>query len=72
LCHLGGDDFAVVAPGDGANALADALQSAADARLGHHELAADVTLVDSDGAGDAAAFAAKVAAARSRRPLAPR
>jgi PleD family two-component response regulator len=68
LLHLGGDDFAVVAPGGGANALADALQSAADATLHRRELAADVTLVDSDGARTAADLAHKVAQARSRRP----
>ncbi|MGZ3427617.1 MAG: response regulator [Polyangia bacterium] len=68
LLHLGGDDFAVVAPGGGANALADALQTAADAALHRRELAADVTLVDSDGARTAADLAHKVAQARARRP----
>jgi PleD family two-component response regulator len=66
LYHLGGDDFVVVA-GQGANALADALQSAADEVLRPRELAADVTLVDSDGARSAAELAHKVALARHRR-----
>jgi PleD family two-component response regulator len=68
LLHLGGDDFAVVAPGPGANALADAVQSAADGKLRPRELSADVTLVDSDGACTAADLAQKVAQARARRP----
>jgi DNA-binding response OmpR family regulator len=68
LCHLGGDDFAVLVSGAGANALADAVQSAADERLRPRELAADVTLVDSDGAQNAADLAHKVALARARRP----
>jgi DNA-binding response OmpR family regulator len=67
LLHLGGDDFAVVAPGAGANALADTVQSAADARLRPRELAADVTLVDSDGARTVADLAHKVAQARASR-----
>ncbi|HEY1584352.1 MAG TPA: response regulator [Polyangia bacterium] len=67
LVHLGGDDFAVITPGHGANALADAVQSAADETLRPRELAADVTLVDSDGARNAADLAHKVALARSRR-----
>ena len=66
--HLGGDDFAVIAPGGGANALADAVQSAADELLRPRELAADVTLVDSDNAQNAADLAHKVALARARRP----
>ena len=68
LLHLGGDDFAAVVPGSGANALADAMQSAADAVLAPRELAADVTLVDSDGARTVADLAHKVAMARARRP----
>jgi PleD family two-component response regulator len=68
LIHLGGDDFAVIAPGGGANALADAVQSAADETLRPRELAADVTLVDSDNAQNAADLAHKVALARARRP----
>lgn len=68
LVHLGGDDFAVIAPAGGANALADAVQSAADATLYRHEVAADVTLVDSDDAQSAADLAHKVALARGRRP----
>jgi PleD family two-component response regulator len=68
LIHLGGDDFAVIAPGGGANALADAVQSAADEMLRPRELAADVTLVDSDNAKNAADLAHKVALARSHRP----
>ena len=68
LTHLGGDDFAVIAPAGGANALADALQSAADEALRPRELGADVTLVDSDGAKNAADLANKVALARARRP----
>ncbi|HEY1586220.1 MAG TPA: response regulator [Polyangia bacterium] len=68
LVHLGGDDFAVIAPGGGANALADAVQSAADEMLRPRELAADVTLVDSDNAKNAADLAHKVALARSHRP----
>lgn len=67
LLHLGGDDFAVVAPGAGANALADTVQSAADARLRPRALAADVTLVDSDGARSVDDLAHKVAHARARR-----
>jgi PleD family two-component response regulator len=67
LVHLGGDDFAVIAPGHGANALADAVQSAADEALRPRELTADVTLVDSDGARNAADLAHKVALARARR-----
>jgi PleD family two-component response regulator len=68
LLHLGGDDFAVVVPGDGARALADRLRSAADALLHPRELAADMTLVDSDGARTTADLAHKVALARARRP----
>jgi len=68
LVHLGGDDFAVLATGHGANALADAVQSAADDKLRPRELSADVTLVDSDGARNAADLAHKVALARARRP----
>jgi DNA-binding response OmpR family regulator len=66
LFHLGGDDFVVVA-GQGANALADALQSAADEVLRPRELSADVTVVDSDGARSTAELAHKVALARARR-----
>jgi len=69
LSHLGGDDFAVVAPGGGANALADQLQSAADEVLRPRELRADVTLVDSDGARNAADLAHKVSLARARRAI---
>ena len=67
LVHLGGDDFAVIALGLGANALADAVLAAADETLRPRELAADVTLVDSDGARNAADLAHKVALARARR-----
>jgi DNA-binding response OmpR family regulator len=67
LVHLGGDDFALLAPGAGANALADAAQSAADERAAAVGLRADVTLVDSDGARTAADLAERVAQARSRR-----
>ena len=67
LHHLGGDDFAVVAPGDGAPALAERVRAAADDTLRRHELAADVTRVDGDGARCPADFAAKVAQARARR-----
>jgi len=67
LVHLGGDDFAVVAPGSGANALADAVQSAADANLRPRELSAEVTVVDSDGARTADDLAQKVVQARARR-----
>jgi DNA-binding response OmpR family regulator len=67
LAHLGGDDFAVLAPGDGANALCDALQSVADDKTRAAGLRADVTLVDSDGARTAADLASKVAQARARR-----
>jgi DNA-binding response OmpR family regulator len=66
LYHLGGDDFVVIA-GHGANALADALQTAADDFLRPRELAVDVTVVDSDGARSAAELAHKVALARARR-----
>ena len=66
LAHLGGDDFALLAPAAGANALADAVQSSADDRLRPRELSADVTLVDSDGARSLADLAAKVAQARRR------
>jgi hypothetical protein len=44
------------------------VQSAADETLRPRELAADVTLVDSDGAKNAADLAHKVALARARRP----
>jgi DNA-binding response OmpR family regulator len=67
LAHLGGDDFAVLAPGDGANALCDALQSAADEQTRAAGLRVDVTLVDSDGARTTADLADKVAQARARR-----
>ena len=67
LAHLGGDDFAVVAPGAGANAVADAVHTAADERLRPYELRADVTLVDSDGARSVADLAAKVAQVRAHR-----
>jgi DNA-binding response OmpR family regulator len=67
LAHLGGDDFAVLAPGDGANALCDVLQSAADETSRPAGLRADVTLVDSDGARTTADLAEKVARARARR-----
>jgi DNA-binding response OmpR family regulator len=66
LAHLGGDDFAVLAPGAGANALADAVQSAADAVLRSAGLHAEVTLVDSDGARTSADLELKVAHARAR------
>lgn len=66
LYHLGGDDFVVIA-GAGANAIADALQSAADDVLRPRELRADVTLVDSDGARSPAELAHKLALARARR-----
>jgi DNA-binding response OmpR family regulator len=67
LTHLGGDDFAVVVAGPGANALADAVQSAADEKLRPRELRADVTLVDSDGARSVPDLAAKVALSRAKR-----
>ena len=67
LAHLGGDDFAVVAPGPGANAVCDAVQTAADERLRPYELRADVTLVDSDGARSVADLAVKVAQVRAHR-----
>jgi DNA-binding response OmpR family regulator len=66
LAHLGGDDFAVLAPGPGANALADAVQSAADEALRPVGLHAEVTLVDSDGARSATDLTLKVAQARAR------
>jgi two-component system response regulator MprA len=67
LAHLGADDFAVLAPGDGANALCDAIQSAADERVHAAGLSVDVTIVDSDGARSTADLAQKVAQARARR-----
>jgi DNA-binding response OmpR family regulator len=67
LAHLGGDDFAVLAPGDGANALCDQLQSAADEGARSSGLRVDVTLVDSDGARTRADLAERVAQARARR-----
>jgi DNA-binding response OmpR family regulator len=67
LAHLGGDDFAVLAPSAGANALCDAMQSAADDEARAAGLRVDVTLVDSDGARTTADLADKVAQARARR-----
>lgn len=67
LAHLGGDDFALLAPGDGANVLCDTLQSAADEKTRASGLRVDVTIVDSDGARTSADLADKVAQARARR-----
>jgi DNA-binding response OmpR family regulator len=66
LAHLGGDDFALVAPAAAAAGLADAVRSAADGALRPHGLRAEVAIIDGQGARTPGDLAAAVARARRR------
>jgi DNA-binding response OmpR family regulator len=69
LVHLGGDDFAAVAPGPGAVKIAEGLRQAGDAQL--RQLASglhcEITVVDSAGARNPEELEQAVAQARAQR-----
>jgi DNA-binding response OmpR family regulator len=66
LVHLGGDDFALLAPRADAAGLADAARAAADGALRESGLRAAVTTVDGQGARNGHELWAAVARARRR------
>jgi two-component system OmpR family response regulator len=68
LVHLGGDDFALLAPAASARELAEAVRGAADGALRGHGLRAEVTVVDGEGGqGARTAGDLQAAVARARR-----